>query len=430
MPTTGGLTPIRENLFYIGAAKQAAWNTPVAPTWWWLWLDGTDANPKATMQKERQGDTQPYMALIYKKGQYWEVKVVENARPQSIGYALQAVLGSGSDAYTGPTKNTTLSAAVAAGATSFSSTADLGNVGTLYVNFTPGYSSANYEVLNVNLVSRTGTGPYTYNLVAGQNFKFAHLITDPITTASTHVLTRQPLAYDAYSIDLGFGSTAGGLAKWFRLQDAICYQVKLTHQKGMPLKLEHDWYGSLAAIDAAGPTPVYEGQNVIGNAAGPLMWWMAQNNWLLDTLATGNAVTIEKAELTIKNSTAADDFQTEGLSPVYFIPGNVDIDGTADVVFQSYNQYLELFYGSAAAAAGATDSYITGQGALSTTWQADGVNSLALALPSIAYTGGPLTPKLDAKPLHQALAFSAYNPSVGAPAPLRFTLSNSANAAY
>src|SRR6185312_476147 len=138
---TGGLPAIRDNLFYIGGGKQAAWGTAVAPTWFHRWLDSTDADGSVQYGSEREGDTSPYISLVYKSGQYWAFKVVEYVRPQIAGYALQALLGTGSDTYTAPAKTGTLAAAVVAGATSFTTTTDLGNLGTLALNVDPGYSN-------------------------------------------------------------------------------------------------------------------------------------------------------------------------------------------------------------------------------------------------------------------------------------------------
>lgn len=422
--TSGGLTPIQENQFYIGCAKQAAWGTAVAPTQFYRWLDGTDANPETKFQSEREGDTSPYMSLIYKASQYWAFKVMYYARPIGLGQGLQALLGSGSDSYTAPTKSGTLSSAVAAGATTFSTALNLGNTGTLALNFTPGYSASAYEVATVNLVSQSGTGPYTYTLANSAAFKNAHASGDAITSASTHTLTRQNGPYDAFSFDSGFLPLGSGPGKSFRTQDAVCYQIDLASQTGKPLAVTEYWYGCLSAIDAAQLSPVYEGQSVVSAAGGPLLHRQAQSNWLVDGASSGNAATVRGFRLTAKNGTAVEDFLTEGLSPAFFIPGTIDITGALDVVFQSYSQYLETYFGSASAASGTTDSYITGFGSTATTYTADAVNSLNLSLPNVYYTAPKLTPKLDGKPLPQQLAFAASRPN-SAVTPFTATLSNS-----
>src|SRR5258707_14240622 len=133
--TTGGLNTVRNNLFYMGAGKEAVWNTPVPPTWFWRWLDGSDANPDAKFSEEREGDTSPHISLMFKTSQIWAVKVVEYVRPISVGYALQALLGAGSDAFVAGAAST-FNAPVVAGANTFTTVASIGNVGArVAVNF-------------------------------------------------------------------------------------------------------------------------------------------------------------------------------------------------------------------------------------------------------------------------------------------------------
>lgn len=431
MPTTGGLNTVRDNLFYVGAGKEAVWNTSVAPTWFWRWLDGTDANPDAKFAEERIGDTSPHISLVWRTAQWEMIKVVEYLWPITAGYALQALLGSGSDTFTAPTSSTTLAAAIVAGANTFQATASIGNTGTAWINFTPGYASATYETRNVNLASRTGTGPYTYTLVAGQTFANAHANSDPITSASTHVLTRQVGAFDAYAIEYGFGSAAFGISKAFRVQDCVCTDLTLTSETGKLVKLEHTWYGAPAAIQAALSVPTYEGTGVVGSAGAPLGHVAAQTAWQVDGASTNNAATIKKLVLKLKNSTKPEELQSELIYAPYYMPGNFDIDADITVLFQSYNQYLETYFGSAGATTGATDATLVGYGSVNTTWANanlpgtnDGLNALALALPNVYYKAAKMAPKLDGKPVEQPITIKAQK-TVAQPTPLTFTLTNS-----
>lgn len=155
-----------------------------------------------------------------------------------------------------------------------------------------------------------------------------------------------------------------------------------------------------------------------------MFYQVAANTWKIDNVTTGNAGSITKLDLNIKNSTAPDDLQNEFIYPTYFIPGNATISGTLDVQFQSYQQYLEMYFGSASAGTGATDSYLVGTGQASTTFNTDAVNSLGIALPYINYTAGKLTPKLDAKPLTQPIAWTATRNAANL-IPVTFTLANS-----
>lgn len=425
---SGGIAATRENLYYLGWGKQSAWNTPVVPANFWRWLDGSDANPERKVNKEREGDGSPYISLVYVSEQHWMIKVVENARPITLGCALQALLGSGSDTYTAPLKSTTLAAAIVAGATTFSSTADLGNTGSLGLNVTPGLAATNYEVVTVNLTSRSGAGPYVYTLAASGTFKNAHANGDAITSASTHLLTRQLTTYDPYTIEAAYYQN--GFGKAIRIQDCVCFEVKITMETGKIVRLEHSWYGSLSSIPAGLLTPAFEGSSVVGQPGSPLHYNMAAGAWSVDGSTANAAAVIKKAEITLKNTTQADDFQTENLSPTYFIPGNFDIDGTLEVIFTTYQQFAETYFNTTALTTAATDNYLQGYGAFATTFTNDPVNSLALAVSNAAYTAAKLNaPKLDAKTLMQQIAFSAQKTAL-VPVPFSATLTNSQNSAY
>lgn len=432
MGTTGGLTPVPGYAFYCGYIKQAAWNTPLAPTgatsWFSRWQDGTSAQPTTQVQKEMEGDAQPFVNLIYKKGQYWLIKVVEYARPITLGRILQACLRSGSDTYTAPTQIGTLSAVVAAGATSFQTALNLGTTGTLNMNFTPGYASTTYEVALVDLTTKTGAGPFTYTLANGAKFKNGHAGGDTLSTQSIHLLTPQAAPYDAFTSEIGYGN-ASCPAQAIRMTDSVCTDVVITSATGMPLKVEHSWFGAASVLQAALATVTLEGADVIGAAGGPLMHSQAGSSWTLDGLNTKNAATIKQVKVSLKNSTNWQDFQTEGLTPAYFTPDNFTVEADITSVFQSYAQYFEMYYGSGSPAASATDSYLTGQGSLGVTWAGDAINSLGLSIPNGAYTADvKLDPKRDAKPINQAIHLTGSRP-VGGAAPVTLTLTNSLAAA-
>lgn len=411
----------------MGFAKQSVWQTAVAPTFFSRWLDGSDAEPNTKVQKEREGDTSPFIALMYKTEQMWELKVVEYIRPIGIGFILQALLGTASDTYTAPLQATTLSSSVVVGASSFLTVASIGNTGTGYFNFTPGYASAVYEVQNVNLLGRTGAGPYTYPLVSG-TFSYAHASSDPVTSASVHTFTRQQTTYDAYTWEVAFGNTTFG--KVFRVMNCVCTGLTLSSEMGKPLKLEHTWVGSQSAIQASFTAISQEGTNLVGVAGGPLVHFHAGSTWSIDGSTAGNAAGIRSLKLTMKNSTKPEDMQSELVYAPYFLQGDFDIDGQIQVIFESYSQYLNTYFGSAAATTAATDSYLVGYGAFTTTWTSDGVNSLQVTCPYVGYTAAKIDPpKLDAKPLYQNLTFSTYK-TPAFPTPITFVLNNSQASQY
>lgn len=426
---TGGLTPIRGNDAYVGYGKQAAWQTPVAPTCFPTWLDGSEWGSEVKVASEMQGDASPHKGFMYKTGQYGMVKIVEYARPIGAGYALQGLLGTGSDTYTAPTQSGTLAAAVLAGATSFQTALNLGSTGTLGMNFTPGLTSLVYEAQSVDLTTKSGVGPYTYSLAAGAKFLYGHALGDAITSASSHAFTRQLLTYDPYTIEFGWGYKTGTPSEIWRLQDAVCTDLKITMEARKPVKFEHTWYGALVKLQAAAAVVNLEGLGIVGQAGAPFMFYQGSAGWLVDGANTGNAAQIEKMELTFKNTTNVEEFITENLTPAYFQLANIEMTAAVTAILQNFNQYNELYYGAQTIATGASDSYKVGYGSLGATLTTDPVNSFALALANAGYTAGRPVPKLDGKSLIQPLQLTAIA-NKATLNPFNFTLANSQAAQF
>lgn len=434
---TGGLSVIADNLAYFGRAKQAAWGTAIAtPTSYHTWLDGSDVMDGAQHQTQRVGDTSPYNALAWKSGQYWGFKIVEYIRPYVAGYVLEALLGSGSDTYTPPTKASTVGAAgILAGGTTFPSVVDLGNVGSAALNFDPGYANPLYEVQTVDLTTRTGVStPWTYTLAAGGAFKNAHAAASVINSASKHVFTRQSGAYDPCTYEIGYGLTGSPIKGAIRMTDAVCTDLTITGQKGQLWRMEHSWLAAsgklLNTVQALTQTS-YEGGNRLGVAGGPFGWYQG-TQWNINGAGTGNGATIENFSLQLKNGTSWDDLQNELLTPNYFIPGVFDVTGQMTVQWASWAQYYDMYFGSPTAPNNTVDDYHVGYEALDLICAADAVNNFEIQLPKIFYTAAKLTPKLDGKALRQPLSFTALKNDPGAtPADgFVFTLNNSSNAQF
>lgn len=427
---TGGLTPIRANDAYVGCGKQSAWGTPVPPTLFPIWLQGSEWGPEVKTASEMQGDASPHKAFLYKTGQYGIVKIVEYARPIGAGYALQGLLGSGSDAYTAPAQTGTLSGAITAGATSFSTALNLGNTGTLGMNFTPGLSSLVYETQTVDLTTKTGTGPFTYSLAAGAKFLYTHGASDPISSASNHSLTRQLLTYDPYTIEFGWGYKAGSPTEVWRLQDAVCTDLAITLEARKPIKLEHTWYGALSKLQASAFTPInQEGLNIVGQAGSPFMYYQNKGTFSVDGSSAGNAAQIASLKLSLKNTTNPEEFITETINPAYFQLGNIELTAQASLILQNFNQFNEMFYGAQTIATGATDSFLVGYGALGVTLTSDALNAFGITLANAGYTGGRPVPALDGKSLVQPLQLTAIA-NKATPNPFTFTLANSQASAF
>lgn len=425
-----GIQPnaIRGNQVYMGWAKQTEWGAPLAPASYWRWLTGSRANPLVRLQTWREGDASAFESFAVKRGQWWVARVVEYLRPISAGAAIQALLGSGSDAFTAPATGTTLAAGIVPGATTFQTAASVGATGTGWLAFTPGYASASNEALNVNFASRTGSGPYTYALVAGQQFLMAHASGDPVASASMHVFTRQ-YAYDPYAIEIGYG--AGGITPnaAFRLRDCVCYDLELEAVAGRPARLTHLWYGISGKTQATPATPTFEGAGSLGTAGRPLLMADAGNTWKLNNAATGNAATIARLRLKLHNTARPDAIRDELLAPSYFLPGNIEITGSMEVHFATFQEYSQAYYSSASPPAGSTDGYSIGYESLNVTFAADGINGLTLALPTIAYAAAELAPQTNGDVLRQPIMFRALR-SPANPSPITLTLTNTQNTPY
>lgn len=434
---TGGLTLLAKRDAYMMYAKQSAWGTPVTPTQGWRWLRGSGHQPNATFQKEREGDSQIYTSLIYKTAQYHVIKVVEYGRPVTLGCAVQALLGTGSDSLTTAAKSTTLSGSGnTAGSTTVAVVGDLGNTGTLAVHInpgTPGSYTTTYEVVTLDCTSRSGAGPYTYTIASSGTLRFGHSAAEVVRSTSSHALTGQRTTYDPYTIEVGYGVSGNAPQLAFRYTDAVCTDLTITSGPGAtPVKLEHTWYACTVQQKTAltsNPQSVYEGTNIPGYAGGPLLHSMAGSSWALDGASTGNAATIKQAKLTLKRAVNPGAFITEGVTPNYWLLPNLDISLTLSTLFQSYTQYREAYLNSSSANS-AGDAYQTVFGTAAWTYTGDAANSLAISLANAAYTMAQ-PPAMDdtGDPMEMQIQLDVANsPSVQTP--LTFTLANSQNTAY
>lgn len=417
-------TPFSNNLWYIGWKKQSAQGTPLAPTQFWRWLQGTKAGPKRAVQVMYEGDASPFQNLPESAGQYYDIHIKEYCRPITMGCALQAINATGSDTYTAPAQSTTLSGSVAAGATTCRLTGDIGNVGTLAVSVGGGYSGSSYEVVTLDLTTRT-TPNYTYTLASSGTFKKAHSNLDTVISVATHVFTRQAAAYDFYTIEYGY---KGG--KSFRIQDCVCYQLKISGQAGQPLILEHDWYGITTSVPASQASDTYEGYNLSGVTGGPFLYYQNNGTFQVDGSATGQGASLTQFALNMKNSTGAMDLQNELFTTAGFLPGVIQYDLGLQAHFQNYNQYGETYLGSTTVNTSSTDNFLTGIGSFSVTLSTDAINALTLSLPNMAYMAADLSDPdpTQGKAVVQPITATPIKQSSTPPATI--TLTNSQASAY
>lgn len=428
---TGGLTPLRGNNAQVGWFKQSAWGTGGLPTAWWMWRKGTSHRDVPNDMAAKEGDAGRWENLAWRQDIYGDYKIAEAVRPRTIGCSLQAFCGDGSDAYVAPTKSTTLAANVLAGATTISSTADLGNLSTLAVNLTPGVASQTYEVVTLDLTTRTGAGPYVYTLAASGTCRYAHTSADALTSASTHVFTPQTGPYAPYATTFyrGNGSTAPFQA--FQYGDSVCYDWSLrSGPAGAPLMAQHSWYARYGQLIAWGsPAPVLEGIGQTGLTGGPFSHNQAKGSWSLNSVTTGNAVTIDSFTLAGKNTTNVKEFLTEDIYPAYFTVDNTSLDIQLSLIFQTWTDYYNTYFGGISLA-NTKPSGLIGYAPFAVTYTMDAVNSLAISVPWCRYvTAEPPVQDENAGIVKQTISLRAMT-SATFPTPFTITLGNSQAAAY
>lgn len=427
MPVSPPINTLRENLVCIGWGKQSVWGTAVAATNWWKYLDGTEANPDTSVVSDREGDTSPYKSFVMKSSELGMIKIVERARPRTMGCALQALLGASSDTYTAATYSSTLAANVVVGATTVKLTADAGNTGTLALII--GIDTTTPEVITIDCTTRT-TPNYTYTIASSGTAQFAHTNADPVQSKAQHAFTRSLTVYEPYTIECQYGSngtTPYGVEQFF---DAVCTEVDITSQKGGPLILSHTWYSAKFQRKSSFSSVSYEGTGVDGTPGGPFVHRHSQNLWTVNGSSANGLV--ESFQVSLKNSTDPRDLVTDGLNPVYFTPELFDVDGSLQLVFANFDHYFKAYYGNTTSPSStAVDSYLVGTGSVAGTWQADLVNSFAFNLSSMDYMAAKKAPPktTSAKAMRQMLAFSALR-TPAATTPLTMTLCNTQNSAY
>lgn len=427
MPVSPTYATLRENLFAIGWAKQSAWDSAAAATSWWRFLDGTSANPQTNVMTDREGDTSPYKSFAMKTGELGKIVIVERARPITMGCAFQALMGASSDTYVAATYNSTLAASCSAGATTVKLTADPGNVGTLAVVIDP--TGTTPEVVTLDLTTRT-TPNYTVTIASSGTLQYNHNNSLVVQSKAQHTMKRGLTVYEPYTIEVQYGTSGTAPYRAEQYVNAVCTEIQLRHQKGQPLVLQHTWYSSKVQGKASFSSVSYEGNGIPGTFGAPYVWEQAQNAWTMNGSSINGLM--EAFNLSIKNSTDPNDLITDGLNPVYFTPELFDVDGQAQYLFTSWDNYYKTYFGNTTApATTAADSYLIGTGSIQGIWTADGVNTLTVGLTNMAYTAAmKADPKVSsAKAMRQMVSFSALRTPAYTD-PFSVVLTNTQNSAY
>jgi hypothetical protein len=412
MPTL--LTPIRGDRAYIGFAQETTPGTPVAPTIFPRWIDGSNIQIDVKAEDVWEGDGSRRLGSIIKNGQQVKIKLVCLPRPNELGALEKMAMGAGSDTFTAPATNTTLSTGATPGATTISLTANTGltTAGTVPLVLNPG--GADEEFVTVTTPG-TGTGPYVYTLANGATIQKTHSTSEAVKSQPSHVFTDQ-VDGDYWTFEVSLGDTAGII---IRVRDCKAETVKRSGKKGGILTYDVEVSGIACIVQASPATITYDSHTY---------FLFAQGAWTLDGSTTGDALAVESFDISQKNNLDTE-IQTEQLVLSAIIFGNLNVDVGINLVFQNGNRIAETYFGSAT---GTADSQAIYAGSLSLLFTlSDGFNHVQYNVPTLDYTKAePPAPKKDGKAMRIALsATSVSNFSQNAYL-LQTTVANTTFAAY
>lgn len=365
------IIPIRSDNAYVGIAKQSAQGSPVAPTNFVRWLDGTKFEYDLKNEEIWEGDGTRRLSQLVKSKQSVKGTVVFNPRPIEAGLFETAALGLGGDALTAATVNTTVSASTTAGATTITVAANTGLTGggTITLNVSPG--TTNEEVAVFNLPA-TGAGPYTLTVANSLTLKNAHTSTDGIQSTASHVITDQSDG-NYYTLEFGLGSLSGQVGPTIRITDCKVEQLKRSSKAGMLLEYNVEFLG-IAAVSQGSPSTV-----TLENHS-PFLF--TQGIWTLNGSTTGDALAVETFDITQKNNIDSA-IQTEQLILSALIFGNLNMDVKIDVVFQTPSLIALTYWGGTS---GTTDSQTIGAGSLNLKFtQPDNFHTLQYNVATLHY---------------------------------------------
>lgn len=459
------IIPIRNSNAYIGIGKQTVQGTPVAPTIFPRWLDGSQLDMALKTEVIREGDGTRRVAQYIKNQQYAKVKLVCFPRPVEVGFLENAALGISADTVTAATVVRTVLTSAAAGSTTIILDANTGltSIGTAIINAAPG--TATEEVLTITTPAGAGT---TFTLANSATTKFMHqgaVSTTSATTitagssqtivvaAPTNILVGSSLLFSggtgtpetvvvtavagtsvtafftnihsgAYTItvaadavrtatthtmsdksDGNFYTVEVGLGSLF---GGAGMTVRITDCK-VDLVKRTSKAGTLLRIefDWSGIATVVQASPATVTLENHSPFYYVTGAWTLDGSTTGDAPYIESFDIAQKNALDVA-IQSEKLILDSIIFGSVDVTLTFQAIFQNpAHVYLTYFGNATLPGTGATDAQAIGAGSLVLTFtQVDGFHTLSYTLTTLHYNkAAPPVPKLDGK--HLVLPMSA-----------------------
>lgn len=384
MPTL----PIRNDNSYFGRAKQSVQGTPVAPTNFIRWLDGSKIGWDVTAKEIWEGDGSDHLSQVIKEKQEVKVTEVFNPRPIELGFTEAAAMGTASDTLTPASVATTLSANTLVGATSISLAAQTGltGSGTIVLVIEPGTATEEIAIFDI---PATGSGPYTLNVDSSYNggaLKLAHTSAGAVRAFTVHTLIDQ-VDSPYYTIEVGIGSLSGAAGLTMRVRDCKVDSIKRSSKAGELLAYEVTWMGIAVSVQGSPATVSYENHQ-------PFFYTSTSGGWTINGSTTGDALAIESFDIQQKNNVNGP--QTESIVLAALIFGKKQVDVGFSFVMQNAQLILLATTGSTT---GTADAQAIGSGSMELKFtQADGFHSVDYKMNTLNYTKVPVPePKNDGK---------------------------------
>lgn len=380
------ITPIRSDNAYFGISKETTPGTPVAPSVFPRWMDGTSIEIDLGAEDVKEGESRR-LSTIVKNRQMVKIKLTATLRAIELGFFETAALGSGADAYTAPTVSTTMSALSLLGATSLSVAANTGLTGSGTIALVIGAGTASEEIAMFT-TPVTGTGPYTLAVAGTYNggaLKLAHANASTVQSAANHVMTDQSDG-NYYTIEMGLGSLFGANGTTLRIRTCKVETFKRSGKAGSLLMHEIEFIGIASTMQVSPATVTLEQHQ-------PFLY--TQGTWTVDGSTSGDALNIELFDIEQKNNLDTA-IQTEQLTLAATIFGMLDLGVAFDIVFTSASKIYQTYYGSTS---GTTDAQALGLGSFAVTFtQPDTLQSVTYTILTVGYTKtGMPSPKKDGK---------------------------------
>lgn len=379
------LIPFRGSNFYMGFGEQSSPDTPVAPTVFPRWKNGTKVEIALNTEEVKEGDGSRRTTLLIKNGQKVKGKLVASLRPNERGYFTKWAMGVGSDTYTAPTVATTLSALTAIGATSITVAAQTGLTGSGTIALPLEAGTATEEIAVFNLPA-TGVGPYTLTVASTYNggaLRLAHANGGTVKSKATHVLIDQNEG-NYVTVEAGFGNlfSAGGTA--IRIKACKIDKYTVTGEHGKIIMDEIEFTGIVSTVQGSPATVTLEQH-------GPFIFY--NGAYTVDSVSTAQA--LRKFSIEINNN-IDDDTQGEGLNPTCLIFTDLDVKLKWSMILTAFSPIYKTYYGGTG---GTTDSTQVGLGSFNALFtQPDTLNTLMYNVLTVGYTNTPWPePKEDGK---------------------------------